>query len=497
MSTTTPKSPAPGETPATPATPASAANGSGGITHMTTAHLIAAVNARHAITFVNGKLLVMWPGEIEGGLPRLSSITDVKNYWKKGQRSKAGAIDVWLRSLQRREYDRMVFRPGITDTGRDFNLWRGWGVTPDPYGECRLFLHHISDVLCDGDADLFDYVEQWLASAVQTPEDKPGTALSFRGGQGSGKGAFVRYIGPIFGPHLARLAGSEQLLGRFNDLFAAKLMVFADEAAWPGNKAGIEKLKSYITEDKITVERKYVSAFEIDNYARFVFATNRDHAAPAEMDDRRFVPLNVSGAHIADQRYWNRLEAEREAGGPAALLHHLQNIPLTRNLRLTPKTGALAEQKLLSLDDVGGFVRELLMMPKHQLRSGYERESPAVRPHLNFGEVTTPQTLHAFYQAYCRRTAFHYPRSLDAFAKALHKYITVAKREARRDEIKSLDLQGIRPQVYTMPTVATGRAQFEKAHGQRLPWPDDGHDEVHESADVDQFPTLPIGDQFD
>jgi hypothetical protein len=454
--------------------------------------LVAKVNAKHAIIFVNGKLFVMWPDIIEGGLPRLSTITDAKNYWKRGQKGKHSAIDFWMRSSTRREYDRMVFQPGTIDAGKNFNLWRGWGIQPDAHGECRLFLAHIFDVLCDGDEDLFDYVEQWLANMIQTPEDKPGTALSFQGGQGSGKGAFVRYVAPMLGPHLLRLAGSEQLLGRFNDALAAKVMVFVDEA-WLGNKGGTEKLKSYITEDEITVERKYVSAFAIKNCARFVFATNRDHAAPAEADDRRFVPLNVGAAYIGNQRYWNRLEAEREGGGPAALLHHLQNVPLTRNLRLTPKTNALAQQKLFSLDDVGGFVRELLMAPKHQLRTAHER--PAVRPNLNFGEVTTPQTIHAFYQAHCRQNQFHYPRSLDALGMALRKYITISKREARRDELVALRLEG-RVQVYVLPTLAEGRAQFAEALKQPIPWPDEP-EAARVPAAYDEFPTLRLVDEYE
>jgi hypothetical protein len=454
--------------------------------------LVAKVNAKHAIIFVNGKLFVMWPDIIEGGLPRLSTITDAKNYWKRGHKGKYSPIDFWMRSTSRREYDRMVFQPGVVDTGKDFNLWRGWPIQPDPLSECRLFLGHILDVLCDGDEDLFDYVEQWLANMIQTPEDKPGTALSFQGGQGSGKGAFVRYVAPMLGPHLLRLAGSEQLLGRFNDALAAKVMVFVDEA-WLGNKGGTEKLKSYITEDEITVERKYVSAFAIKNCARFVFATNRDHAAPAEADDRRFVPLNVSGAYIGNQRYWNRLEAEREAGGPAALLHHLQNVPLTRNLRLTPKTHALAQQKLFSLDDVGGFVRAMLMAPKHQLKTAHE--SPAVRPNLNFGEVTTPQTLHAFYQAHCRQTQFHYPRPLDAFGTALRKYVTITKREARRDELVALRLEG-RVQVYLLPTLAEGRAQFAAALRQPISWPDEPEASPTPVA-YDEFPTLRPVDEYE
>ena len=281
-----------------------------------------------------------------------------------------------------------------------------------------------------------------------------------------------RLLAPIYGSHLARLSGPDQLLGRFNDTLAGKLMVFGDEAAWPRDRRGTDKLKAFITEERITVERKHVPAVEIDNHTRFIFATNHEHSAPAEIDDRRFVALNASDAHAGDQAYWDALETERENGGPAAFLHYLLNVKLTLNLRSTPKTAALAEQKLMSLDDIGGFARELMLRERHRLDKGFNVETGGYRfTEIEFGEITTTAVLHEFYLDYCRRNGIAYRKSIDGLGIGLRKYLTLTKREARTEERKRLGL-GKRAQVYEMPSLAVARKQFENALKQPVEWPD-------------------------
>lgn len=427
------------------------------------------INQRHALVWVEGALRVLWKGEWNGGLPRLSSVEDIKKFW---QPLGPKAVDAWLGSDRRALYDQIVFRPGVEDVGQNFNLWRGWGMEPVS-GDCSLILAHMRDVLCAGDDGLFEYFEQWCANIVQRPAEKPGTAVAMRSGQGAGKGAFFRYVRPIFGKHCLQLAGSELLLGRFNDIFAGQLLVFADEAAWPGDKRGLDKLKSYITEPRVAIERKFVPAFEIDNYARFIFATNRDHAAPAEIDDRRYVMLDVSNARIGDAAYWAALEHERQNDGPAALLHHwLHEVELTLNLRSTPKTAALTQQKLLGLDHVGQFWRAMLMEERHVLLKGYgERTEQAW---FKFGQAVTTARLHEFFVDFARRMQFRYPESLDALGRALKRYVTLARREVRADEREALGLgREERARVYELPDLAEARRQFEAAVGQGVDWEDD------------------------
>lgn len=435
--------------------------------------LITEINAQNALVWVGGRLLVMWPEKWDDGLPRLSTLNDIRAFWKRRQSGRKHPIEKWLRSEKRREYDRLVFSPGREIPGA-YNLFQGWGVEPLA-GDCSRFLKHLLRIICAGDEDLFDYVIQWLANLVQTPDDKPGTALALGGKQGTGKGEVARYVRRMLGTHFRPLSGSDLLLGRFNDTIANKLCVFGDESAWPGDRRGIDKLKAYITEPYITLERKNVPAFEIENFTRFIFATNSVNSAPAEYDDRRFVPLLVSDARIGDAHYWARLETERKAGGPAALLHHLlHNVKLTRILRSTPKTTALANQKLLNLDHVGQFVRALLMTDTHRFGAGFDKKlDRSATIEIKLGKIVETETLHNCYLEYAQKMRFSYPEPLDAFGTRLRRYLDVTRREARMKERKQLGFpEDKRFYVYTLPTLELGRQQFENALGQPVPWDD-------------------------
>jgi hypothetical protein len=209
---------------------------------------------------------------------------------------------------------------------------------------------------------LFEYVVQWFADSLVNAGDKPGTTIAMGGGQGCGKGTVANYIRDIYGPHFAQLAGSDVLTGRFNDFMAAKLMVFADEAIFAGDPKALNKVKSYITEKRIFIDKKFIPGYEIDNHMRLLLATNSTRIAPAEIDDRRYVPLEFDDSKKGNIAYFAAIERERVNGGTAAFMYHLMHeVKLTRNLRLTPKTAVLSEQKLLSLDPLAQWWREMLM----------------------------------------------------------------------------------------------------------------------------------------
>jgi hypothetical protein len=436
------------------------------------ASIMEQVNAEHALILVTGKLYVMWKDRTRWGdtnFPLLSSIDDVRKIWSNRIAGPKNPIDEWLGSVHRHEYDGIVFRPGVTDTGRYYNLFSGWGIEP-VQGSCDLFLSHLRDVVCDGDEDLYQYYIQWLANIVQQPVNKPGTAIAMGGIQGAGKGIIVRYLRPILNRYLVQLSGGDQLLGRFNDLFAGKLLIFGDEMVWPGDKKGTDKLKAYITEERIVVERKNQPAIEIDNHARIITSTNREHTAPAEINDRRYVPVPVPPTKVGDRPYWKALEEERLGTGPAALLYHLlHEVKITRELRDNPKTDALAQQKLLNLDNVGQFWRAMLMDNVHEMTEGYGEDKRT--KYWKFDEVVRTTVIYDFFVEFTRKQRINHIEPLDAFGRKLRVYVEMVKREARSDELPQLGLKaGVRVQVYPLPSLEEARKQFAAQVGGEVDW---------------------------
>lgn len=263
-------------------------------------------------------------------------------------------FDHWIKHPRRRQYARVVFEPGGCQPD-EYNLWRGFSVSPEA-GECGLYLDHIRDNICQADPALNAYVIAWMAHMIQRPGELPGTALVLRGRQGVGKGAFAHTLGALVQSHYLHLSSQRYLLGNFNGHTKDKLLFFADEAFWAGDKAAEGTLKALVTEPTRMVEHKGRDALIVHNYTRLIVASNHDWVVPAGLEERRFVMLDVGTGRMQDHEYFGRLIAQMDRRGLSALLDHLQKVDLSSvNLRQIPKTAALLETKLMSLPPVQRF----------------------------------------------------------------------------------------------------------------------------------------------
>lgn len=436
--------------------------------------IVEQVNAEHALVFVGDKIGVLWPNEYKDGegMPRITTMSDLRIEWADRKIGKLNPVDIWLESPSRRKFNEIVFRPGVASTGRDFNLWRGWPVAPVK-GSCRLFLEHTKEVICGGDEVAYRYLIEYLANIFQSPENKPGTAIAMGTvKEGAGKGQWLDYIAPLLGSHYWHLSGSDLLEGRFNDFLAGRLLVYGDESLWAGGKRTIAKIKGYITERRVAVERKCVPAFEIDLHARFIFASNEEHFAPAGREDRRFVVLKPLESKCGNIPYFEALDREAKNGGREALMWMLLNEVdgSTNHLRIIPKTRAHTEQKGMGLEDVGQFWRRMLYQPHHEIVRGYG-ENKETEHSFTFGRAIYTDTLYEFYLDYCRKARFNYPQSIDAFGSALRRYVDLTRREPRKHEMGHLgETSQKRPHVYELPSLREAREQFRKVVGPHIEW---------------------------
>jgi len=189
-----------------------------------------------------------------------------------------------------------------------------------------------------------------MAQCVQYP-DKPGyTALALRGAQGTGKSTFAEWFGALFGDHFLHLDSTRQLTGHFNAHLHNCVVVFADEAARPGDKGGIGALRRMITEKTLAIERKGMDILTVKNVIHLMIASNSEWFINAAMAERRFAAFDLSTIHQNDTKWFAAIEKELfEGGGLEALLFDLMAFNIDeKNLRTIPQTKVLNEQKQAS-----------------------------------------------------------------------------------------------------------------------------------------------------
>jgi hypothetical protein len=245
--------------------------------------------------------------------------------------------------------------------GDKLNLWQGWAVKPQP-GSWALMKNHIEEVIAAGNPVSADYIIRWVAWMFQNPGTRAEVVLVLRGGQGTGKGAFVSPLVDIFGQHAFHISSTEHLVGRFNAHLIDCSLLYADEAFWPGNKTALGRFKALITEKRITAEKKFVDMLMVDNALHIIKASNENWVVPADMDDRRCAVFDVSKKYKQTKSYFEPLFAEIENGGKAAMLHDLLALDLGswHPRDNVPKTAALNEQQMLSLSDEDQWIFGLL-----------------------------------------------------------------------------------------------------------------------------------------
>ena len=255
----------------------------------------------------------------------------------------------WQTHPRRRQYDRLVFVPG-QETPGDYNLWQGFAVEPKK-GDVRIFLWLVREVICAGNEEHFRYVIRWMARAVQRPAEPGYTVIFLRGAEGTFKSYFAKLFGGLFGRHFLHVTDPRHVMGNFNAHLRDCVILFGDEISLGNRDEYLAKLKGIATEETIVIEPKGVDAEACPNFVHLLVASNDPNITTAGVTDRRQVILDVADRWKKSPIVYRRLEAWREAGGPAALLHYLKDVDLSDfNVELDrPVTAALREIQETSL----------------------------------------------------------------------------------------------------------------------------------------------------
>jgi hypothetical protein len=265
---------------------------------------------------------------------------------------------LWLEHRDKAKYDGVAFEPGGNEVlvGNRLNLWRGWGVEPQP-GDWSRLRWHIEHVLAGGNAEMADYILRWIAWGIQRPGRKRGVALVLRGPEGAGKGIFLHGLLKIYGSSGMYITQPSQLVGKFNVHLMTLSFVFADEVSGSMSLQEQKVLMTLITDPSLVIEKKGADPFARRNWLDFALSSNEDWIVPAGPNARRYAVSDTSSRYAKDfapeperKEYFRALQAEMDGGGLAAMMWDLAQLELGDwTPEDVPVTNALIEQKRHSL----------------------------------------------------------------------------------------------------------------------------------------------------
>lgn len=349
-------------------------------------------------------------------------------------------------------YDEVAFSPKATPP-RVINFWVDPPIKPIE-GDWFVIQEFLHTVICNNSVTLNDYLIRYLAHMLQRPHEKPGIMVVFLSGQGCGKGTFYKLLSRIWSRTTLQVSDIGEVIGQFNAALERNYVVCMDEALFAGDKKSLDKLKSLITEPTCRIEQKHQPSRTIDSHHRLFAASNHDHFAHVDKDDRRFVFIRLSSVHKQDQLYFNAVNhALDDDAVIAAMMHDLMHLDLTEfNIRKRPQTDEHLNQRLQSL---GGFERYWYEVLQSGMFDGYQQ--------WDVPQFRSTQILIDKFKEYDKNAGRYNPIQQQQISSTLKTICPSAV--ASRKKISNKQERG-----YELPHIDIARKDFEMMLGTSVIW---------------------------
>jgi len=357
-------------------------------------------------------------------------------------------------------FDAVAFSP-IPQPASTINYWVEPTAKPRA-GNCDILKAFLLNIICAGSSVTYSYLLRYLAHMLQQPEEKPGVIIVLLGGQGTGKGTFFRLLRAIWGRTTIQVSDIQEVIGQFNAVLERHFVVCMDEALFSGDKKALDRLKSLVTEPTCRIEQKYQPARTIDSYHRFFAASNHDHFAHVEQDDRRFVFLRVSDDAKGNHRFFSQLsKAIDDPDVIDALVYELINLDITQfNVRQKPQNTEQVFQKLRSLEGFSRFWFEVLTSGSLTGRNDYRSAWG--------GRIFIPTaTLISNYTNFDKRAEWYRKVQQDALEREFNRLCPSARYDRHQDKHHG------QRRGWWLPDLVSARREFEQCIGGPVDWPAD------------------------
>ena len=230
--------------------------------------------------------------------------------------------DKWSNDIDHRLYRTMDFIPynkknHVADNNV-FNLFEGFNE--DIYGErveqsiltkkITPYLDLVQE-LCGGDDEHAMYFHKFIGQIFQDPSHKAPTCIILKGKQGVGKNIVLDAIGNMLNKkHYITSSKPNDFFGEHAEGYYRKLLVNLNEAEGRDTFDFEGKIKSFITEDTITINPKNVRPTQISNHARTIITTNKPNPIPIDVrsKDRRYVVFQSTDEYLKkSSKFWSQM----------------------------------------------------------------------------------------------------------------------------------------------------------------------------------------------
>lgn len=251
--------------------------------------------------------------------------------------------DVWLKDEDLLSYNTLDFIPYNKEFDNKnnliYNLFNGYNefinTNIDNINKDKKLkpFFDLGLELCNGNNEYFNFFIKFIAHMIQKPNEKMPICFILKGNQGTGKNVFLDCIGNIINKdYYITSSNPKDFFGDYAEGFYRKLLVNMNEVEQKDTFDFEGKIKSFITEDTITLNAKFLRQTKIRNIARVIITTNKPNPIPVDIKskDRRYVIYQTTDKYL-DKKYntkfWiNLINHFKSSEFIACLYDYLNNI---------------------------------------------------------------------------------------------------------------------------------------------------------------------------
>lgn len=193
-------------------------------------------------------------------------------------------INYWLGLDDMKQCIEMVFEPDNIMDKTIYNLYTGFNKdvinhTITDIDKTKKLLNLFNDIILNlvgGDIKHYQYFKNFMADIFQNPSDRKPISILIKSIEGVGKNTILDAYGRLLGDLYITSSNTDDFFSSHAEGFNNKLLVNLNELELNKTKDIQNKLKSFISEDTITINPKNIRPYTVKNYARAIFTTNKD-----------------------------------------------------------------------------------------------------------------------------------------------------------------------------------------------------------------------------
>lgn len=273
--------------------------------------------------------------------------------------------------------------------------------------------------LVGNNKDEYNYFCKWLAWKIKNPLLRLPTAIILQGEHGTGKTKFCELVlKPIFEKGFCEI-GQADINKEYNDYMLGKELIVANEVIHNDNKLLVpDKLKNYVTDDYVSINRKFKDTTYQRNYSQWIFVTNNKVPLKIERGDRRYSVFKSkklkNGFKIIGDLIINHKE---ELEG---FLYYLNNLELDYEEVATPLNNEakrdIIKHSNTSIDDFLDYIKESGGF--ESIKNFVDDSVYAIRQQDKAISIDT-SVLYKAYIVYCEKYKIIYRFSRTSFTRNL------------------------------------------------------------------------------